>query len=151
MMPFAIVLSFAPLNTQVYAPLTPKQVKDLAALVALAPAVILIAVKSAVEYEIFHSSPAGLPPAELNERLTETLPPAGAVPEARDSETCAEAIETDASRTVEKGTSRAGQHFRMFISLEALPYWGNSPAGKLMRANDVLHLRSPGLSGRSDS
>jgi hypothetical protein len=39
----------APLNRQVYAPFTPKQVKDLAALMALGPAVILIAMKSAAE------------------------------------------------------------------------------------------------------
>ena len=120
MTPLDIVFSFAPLNTQVYAPLAPKQVRDLAALVALGPAVILIAVKSAIEYEIFHSNPAGLLAAELNDRFRETLPPAGAVPEARDNETCAEVVGTDARRRVEKSTSLAGQDFRVFISLEAL-------------------------------
>jgi hypothetical protein len=110
-----IVLSFAPLNTQVYAPLAPKQVRDFAALVALGPAVILIAVKSAGEYEIFHSSPAGLLAAELKERLRVALPPAGAVPEERDNETCADVVETAASRSVEKSASRAGQDFSMFI------------------------------------
>jgi hypothetical protein len=47
--PLDIVLTLAPLNRQVYAPFTPKQVKDLAALMALGPAVILIAMKSAAE------------------------------------------------------------------------------------------------------
>jgi hypothetical protein len=135
----------APLNRQVYAPFTPKQVKDLAALMALGPAVILIAVKSAAEYEIFHSSPAGLLVAELNERFRETLPPASAVPEERAIETCAEATETEARRRVEESASRAGQHFRMFMSLRALSWFlGNSSAGKLSRRNEALYRRSSG-------
>jgi hypothetical protein len=127
-----IVLTLAPLNTQVYAPLAPKQVRDFAALVALGPAAILIAVKSAGEYEIFHSSPAGLFAAELKERLRVTLPPAGAVPEERDNETCAEVVETAASRSVEKSASRAGHDFSMFIcrrfflGFEATRRLGNS-------------------------
>jgi hypothetical protein len=49
MMPSGIVLELTPLSMQVYEPLVPKQVKDLAALVALAPAVKVAAEKSAVE------------------------------------------------------------------------------------------------------
>jgi hypothetical protein len=49
MMPSGIVPEFTPLNMQVYEPFVPKQVNDLAALVALAPAVNVAAEKSAVE------------------------------------------------------------------------------------------------------
>jgi hypothetical protein len=47
MTPFDIVFAFSPLNRQVYEPLTPKQLRDLDAPVALGPAVMVIAVKSA--------------------------------------------------------------------------------------------------------
>ena len=87
MIPFGIVLALMPLSRQVYEPLAPKQVKDFAALVALAPGTTLIEVKSAEEYENVHSSPAGCTAAEVKERFKETLPPVVAVPEERDSDT----------------------------------------------------------------
>jgi hypothetical protein len=67
--------------------LVPKQLRDLAALVALGPALTLSAVKSAGEYENVHCSPAGCATAEVNERSKETLPPTGAMPEERDNDT----------------------------------------------------------------
>ena len=85
--PFGIVLEFKPLRRHVYEPLVPKQVRDFAALPGLVPAVTLIAVKSAGEYENVHSSPAGCAVAEVNERSKETLPPRGAMPEERDINT----------------------------------------------------------------
>jgi hypothetical protein len=81
------VLALKPLNRQVYEPLLPKQVNDLAALVALGPGVTLIAVKSAGEYENVHSRPAGCATAEVKERSKETLPPVGATTEGRDNAT----------------------------------------------------------------
>jgi hypothetical protein len=87
MTPFGIVLAFRPLNRQVYEPLVPKQVRDLDAPVALGPAVMVIAVKSAGEYENVHSRPAGCVTAEVKERFRVTLPPAGAMPDERDKDT----------------------------------------------------------------
>lgn len=67
--------------------MAPKQFNDLAAAVALGPGVKVIELKSAVEYENVHSSPAGCETAEVRDRSKETLPPATPVPEARDNET----------------------------------------------------------------
>jgi hypothetical protein len=88
------------------------------ALVALAPGVTLIAVKSDGEYEKLHSSPAGALTAELNERLRATLPPTSDVPEDRAKETCADDPETAARRRTGKSINRAGRSCRMFISTE---------------------------------
>ena len=122
MTPLGIVFVLRPLNTQVYEPLVPKQVNDLAALVAPGPAVMLIAVKSAGEYENFHSSAAGSLSAELKERFSGTLPPTGATPEERDNETCAELIETQANAKVDKSVSLRKQHSRKFITMGTLSF-----------------------------
>jgi hypothetical protein len=82
-----MVLGFRPLSRQVYEPLVPKQVRDLDAPVALGPAVMVIAVKSAGEYENVHSRPAGCVTAEVKERFKVMLPPAGAMPDERDNDT----------------------------------------------------------------
>ena len=118
MTPFGIVLVLRPLNKHLYEPLVPKQVNDFAALAALGPAMILIAAKSAGEYENLHSSPAGLLTAEFDERFRVALPPTGAVPEEKDKETCADVIETGAKSRVEKSASLANQYCRISISLE---------------------------------
>lgn len=110
--------------------MTPKHVSDLPALVALGPAEIVAAVKSAAEYENFHSSPAGLIVPDVSERLMATLPPAGAVAEESANETCAEAIETQARRSVEMSTNLAAGGFGMFIGLGALScIWAIWPLG----------------------
>ena len=117
MTPIGIALELKPLIRQVYEPFVPKQTKDLAALVALGPAVIVIEAKSAGEYENLHSSPAGLLTAESNERFKATLAPTGAAAEERDNETCAYDAETAARSRIDKCTSLAGRFFRMFIGL----------------------------------
>lgn len=121
--------------------MVPKQVNDLAALVALGSAVMLIAVKSAGEYENFHSSPAGSLAAELKERFSRTLPPTGAIPEESDNETCAELIETEANTNVDKSVSLRKQHCRMFISLGILSFLGNSPLMQFIHRDEALNLR----------
>lgn len=97
MTPSEIVLALRPLSKQVYEPLAPKQVKDLAELAALGPGVTLIALKSAGEYVNVHSRPAGFATEDAMERSRDMLPPAGAVPEDSDSTIWAELKETETS------------------------------------------------------
>lgn len=106
-MPSGIVLEFTPLNMQVYEPFVPKQVNDLAAPVALAPAVNVAAEKSAVEYVSFHCSPAGLLPVEVNDKFSATLPPACAAPEESAKDTCAGSIGAERMRRANKNTHLA--------------------------------------------
>jgi hypothetical protein len=122
MTPSGIVLALRPINRQVYEPLAPKQVKDLPALVALGPAVTLIALKSAGEYENVQFSPDGTLTAEFSERLRTTLPPTGATSDERDTKPCAEVIEMEARSRVDKSAHLGKQHCRMFIGLEIFSF-----------------------------
>jgi len=118
--PFGIVLAFRPLNRQVYEPFVPKQVRDLDAPVALGPAVTVIAVKSVGEYENVHSSPAGCVAAEVKERFKVTLPPAGATPDERDSDTWAEVGEIERNSRVDKNADLVNQVCRVFSTMGLL-------------------------------
>ncbi len=115
--PLGIVLELKPDKEQVYEPFAPKQDKDFAALVALAPAATVIPEKSAVEYVNFHSKPAGLVPLDVRDTLSATLPPTGAVPDASDKDTCANNRDEEARIKEGRSVSLLSQEWRKSIGV----------------------------------
>ena len=102
--PFAMTLSLGPVATQVYIPALAAQVMVLEAAVRPAAGLTVIAVMFAAGYWKVHCRPATwlVLPGSLNVRPRATVPPATAVPDARDRVVCAQHVQPARARRVHR-------------------------------------------------